>query len=89
MNLLDGLKMEASAAIDAIRALAAIAGTDCEVSVVISHPGTAEDAFVVGQHEIADLYTILHRLETGPRAESDVSASSVGEDTIVEGKAVQ
>lgn len=79
-NLLDTLKKSCAAGIDALRAIAERYGTDAEVTIIISHPGTAEDAFMVGQHEIADIYAILQRLETGPAVASDVSSTFVGVD---------
>lgn len=82
-TLLDDLKQLSARACDVIRRAAEVAGADAIVSVVISHPGTVEDAFVVGQHDPAELAAILVRLETGPRAESDVTSTHSGPTTIV------
>lgn len=79
-NLLTQLKMASAHACDVLRDIAEAAGADCEVTVVISHPGTTEDSFVVGQHELSALFAILTRISTGNSVECDVSSTFVGAD---------
>jgi len=89
MNLLDRLKRESSAALDRIRAVTDAVGAPVVLSIVISHPGTVEDAILVGEHGLDELFAILTRLETGGRVECDVSATRVGPDEPVEPRPVQ
>jgi hypothetical protein len=89
MNLLDRLKLGSAAAMDTLHAIAETFGHETHISIVISHPGTAEDAFIVGEHEMADLFAILTRLETGPAVECDVTSTIVGPNEPRDGIAVQ
>jgi len=78
MSLLDQLKMRSADAMDGIARYAAHYGAETVISIVISHPGTAEDSFVVGQHTPDELFAILTRLQTGPSVECDVTSTDVG-----------
>lgn len=86
MNLLDQWKLSCAKAMDEIKHLAAQSGHECLVSVMISHPTHPDGAFVVGEHELDQLFLLLMRLETGDRAESDVTSTAIGQDIIVKGK---
>lgn len=88
-DLLTQLKMTAATAIDFLRDLAEQAGADCEVTIVISHPDTAEDSFIVGQHDMDRLFEILTHLSTGTTVASDVSSTLVGADEPVARSGVQ
>lgn len=89
MTLLDRLKRESAAACDRLHSIAGAFGADTQITIVISHPGTAEDAFMVGEHEPAELFAILTRLETGPSVECDVTSTSVGPNEPGGGSVVQ
>jgi hypothetical protein len=89
MSLLDKLKRTGAHAADVIKNLAELSGSQAAVSVVISHPGTAEDAIIIGDHEIAELFAILARLETMPRVECDVTSTAIGPDELIEPRSVQ
>lgn len=90
MNLLEQLKRASAAAADALKDIAERAGTEATVSIIISHPGTAEDSFVVGEHDLTELYAILKRLETGGRVECDVTAlGSTPDEPAIKGSSVQ
>lgn len=80
MSLLDQLKLMSARAADILKGTAERGGAPARVSIVVSHPGTAEDSFTVGDHEVDELFAILTRLETGPRVECDVSSTHVGPD---------
>ena len=86
MNLLDTLKRLCALQADVIKNAADHYGATAVVSIVISHPGTVEDSFVVGEHEIDELFAILTRLETGGRAECDVTSTAVGPTELVPGR---
>jgi hypothetical protein len=88
-SLLDELKMASATAIDFLREISERAGADCEVSIVISHPDTAEDSFIVGQHDMDRLFAILTRISTGTSVASDVSATFVGKDEPIVGAGIQ
>jgi len=89
MSLLDQLKQSSAYAIDVIRHIAQRAGTDCEVTVVISHPGEVEDSFVVGMHELSELHAIVAHIERSDRQEGDVTSTEVGPVEIVKGSGSQ
>lgn len=87
MNLLDQLKLMSADAIDRLKAVAG--PIDTQITIIIGHPGTAEDSFMVGEHDLGELAAIVTRLETGDRAESDVTSTYVGPNEVVKGSPVQ
>lgn len=89
MNLLERLKRASAAAADALKDIAERHGAEARVSIVISHPGTVEDSFVVGEHEMPELFAILTRIETGDRVECDVTSTAVSPDEPVTKGTVQ
>lgn len=89
MSLLDQLKRGCAGGIDALKHIAEGGGADTHISIVISHPGTVEDSFYVGEHSSAELFAILARLETGEAVECDVSSTHVGPNEPQVAKAVQ
>jgi hypothetical protein len=60
-------------------------GEEAQISIIVSHPGTVEDAFVIGEHSPADIAAIITRLETGPSVEHDTTSTSVGPFEFKEG----
>jgi hypothetical protein len=78
MSLLDQLKVMSAHACDVLKGIAEAAGAEARVSVVVTHPGTVEDSFTVGDHDLDDLFAVLSRLATGERVECDVTSTHVG-----------
>lgn len=82
------LKTCCAAALDALRMILP-PGEEANISVVISHPGTVEDAFTIGDHTPADLLAIVVRLETGPSFEHDTTSTGIGPFEFKDGSRTQ
>ncbi len=84
MNLLDLIRVTCADALDSVHAVIPDA-LPAHVTVIVSHPGKAEDAIVIGEHELSDLFAILKRLETHP---VDIGRVSVPDGYKPEGRTV-
>lgn len=89
MTLLDKLQLASADAMDRLKGIAEGYGMETHVSIVISHPGKAEDGFIVGEHDLADVYAILKLLETAPRVERDVTSTAIGPNEYASPAGVQ
>lgn len=83
MSFLQQLKQIAALACGTVQDMCEEVGAEAVVSMVISHPGTTEDALVIGGHELADLLAIILRLETGDAEVSTVTATDGARPTTV------
>ncbi|WP_120251803.1 hypothetical protein [Sphingobium sp. YG1] len=88
MNLRDQLLQMAAAAIDDFHGVMP-AGLEAEISVIISHKGTVNDAMIVGDHELSQALAIVVHLDRAGCEVLDATATTVKSLGVDTGRGLQ